>query len=369
MNEQRRQQKLDFMIQVGYIVTIALIVYVAFKYGLSLLLPFLLGYAVALLIKPAVDLLKKELKFPRSLATLLMMILCYGIVGLLVVLLSVKLVGVVKDFFVRIPEFYSSYIAPAITSLFDGLERLVQYVDPNDAFDLGAVASEVTSALGSLFSSASAGILNFAASTAASLPNFLLRILFTVMSTFYFTMDYDLINRFLLAQMSKRTQDIMRDAKRNLGKTLGGYLRSYGLIMLVTFVELWIGLSIIGIKDALFISMIIAMFDILPVVGCGTVLVPWMIERFAQGFISQALGLSILWVIISIVRNIIEPRIVGNRVGLHPLLTIMGMFVGAYLFGGIGIFLVPISLALLLNMHRSGVIQLYKEKAKPGKGN
>ena len=127
-----------------------------------------------------------------------------------------------------------------------------------------------------------------------------------------------------------------------------------------TFGEIFAGLSIIGVKYSALLAALIAIFDILPVVGSGLVLVPWAIISLIIGNIGLGVGLFILWAIVCVVRQIIEPKIVGSNVGMHPFLTLFAMLAGNFIYGGIGILLLPITLALCQSLNSSGVVKLYK---------
>ena len=133
--------------------------------------------------------------------------------------------------------------------------------------------------------------------------------------------------------------------------------------MCITFVELSIGLSIIGIERAMLVALLIAIFDILPVLGTGGIMIPWVILSALGGDLPQALALLVLYVIITVIRNIIEPRIVGAQIGLHPVLTLMSMFVGNHLFGIVGLFGLPILLSLLRYLNDNGTISLFPVSA------
>ena len=137
-------------------------------------------------------------------------------------------------------------------------------------------------------------------------------------------------------------------------------IRSYALIMSITFVELSIGLTLAGIKHPVLVAFIIALFDILPVLGTGGIMIPWTILTAIQGNGPMALKMLAIYVVITVIRNIIEPKIVGSQLGLHPVVTLCSMFVGAQVFGVIGLFGFPIGLSLLRYLNDHGVIRLFR---------
>ena len=130
--------------------------------------------------------------------------------------------------------------------------------------------------------------------------------------------------------------------------------------MSITFVELSIGLSIIGIKHAVLVAFSIALFDILPVLGTGGIMIPWTVLTAIRGDFLLALGLLTVYVVVTVIRNIIEPKIVGSQLGLHPVVTLCSMFVGAQLLGVVGLFGFPIGLSLLRYLNDNGVIKVFR---------
>ena len=140
--------------------------------------------------------------------------------------------------------------------------------------------------------------------------------------------------------------------------TLWVCIRSYALIMSITCVELCIGLSLVKIPNPVIIALCISIFDILPVLGTGGIMIPWVVLTFIQGRFARALGLLAVYITITVIRNIIEPKIVGSQLGLHPVVTLCSMFVGAQLLGVIGVFGFPIGLSLLCHLNARGVIKI-----------
>ena len=361
MGPQERQRRLDFIIKFCYYALLCLLIYVAFEYALDMVLPFALAFGVALLLKPVVDAMQKKWKMPRAAGTLLMMLLFYGLMGLLLILLGVRLSLLLRDLVLQLPSLYSDYISPAIQNLFGWLERLVSRFDAQGNINLTETAAAVSESLGTVVRNLSVKALSVLTRGVSLVPGLLLRILFTVIATFHFTMDYKILTGFVLRQLPERWGTILHEVRTGLGRTVGQYIRSYFLIMLITAVELSVGFALIGIKDPILTGLLVSVFDILPVVGSGTVLIPWAVICLFQGAYMRALWLTVLCAAITVVRNILEPKIVGDTVGLHPVVALMAMFVGAYLFGGIGLLGLPITLALLNSMQNSGVISIFKK--------
>ena len=130
--------------------------------------------------------------------------------------------------------------------------------------------------------------------------------------------------------------------------------------MFITFTELCIGLTILRVDNAPVIAGIIAVIDIMPVLGTGGVVIPWTLISLVTGDFFRAIGLIIMYVIILVVRNIIEPKIVGSQVGLHPVITLASMFIGLHFFGIIGMFGFPVALSVIKNLNDKKIIHIFK---------
>jgi sporulation integral membrane protein YtvI len=233
-------------------------------------------------------------------------------------------------------------------------------MDPTLIPVLNDLFTQLIQSIGELISNLSVKIVAVISGYASSLPILFIRLVIMLISTFFIAADYDMLIGFAARQIPDRFRDLMRVIKRYVVGTLFVCIRSYALIMSITFIELSIGFTIIGIGKPLLIAVLIALFDILPVLGTGGIMVPWIVISAIQSNYSLALGLLILYMVITIVRNIIEPKIVGSQIGLHPVVTLVSLFVGAQLFGVIGLFGFPITLSLLRHLNETGAIKLFK---------
>ena len=127
--------------------------------------------------------------------------------------------------------------------------------------------------------------------------------------------------------------------------------------MLITFVELSLGFLLIGQKNAILLGAIICVIDVLPVLGTGAVVIPWALISLFTGNIWKAIGLILIYIIITIVRNFLEPKVIGNQVGLHPLITLLSMFCGLKLLGIIGLFGFPLTLIVINDLYKNGKLK------------
>ena len=354
--EKRRQ----FIINTLYFAIILGIVILLARYALGVLMPFFIALLISLLLKPAVAFFHDKVKLPRGLVGVVLVVLFYALVGLLLIVIGVQLFSSAKSFFVMLPSLYTNAIVPWLSRAFASLQEFAGHLDPDASAAYNVVYANVTNSLGEAIVNISKQVVNWVTSSTLKAPKFLLNVLITVISTIFLTVDFPRINGFIQRQLSERWRTLLHNARVQLGRTLWSYLRSYAMILSITFVEIFLGLSIIGIKNAAGIAVAIAIFDILPVVGSGLVLLPWAIYTLISGNLATGIGLAVLYVVVIVVRQIMEPKIVGDRVGLHPLVTLLSMVLGTYLFGGIGLLGLPITVALIHALNKEGAIHLYK---------
>ena len=213
---------------------------------------------------------------------------------------------------------------------------------------------------GQMVSGISMEVMGWLSGFASSLPGMFINLLLMVITTFFIAADYELLTGFCLRQLGDRPKAVFMEIQSYVVGTLFVCIRSYALIMTITFVELSIGLTLIGVENSLVIAFLIAVFDILPVLGTGGIMIPWTVITALTGSHGLALGLLVVYLVITVVRNIIEPKIVGSQIGLHPVVTLVSMFVGAQLLGVLGLFGFPIGLSLLRYLNETGSIRLFK---------
>lgn len=347
--EKRRQFIINFL----YFAIILGIVILLARYTLGVMMPFFIALLVSLLLKPAVTFFQTKLKLPRGITGVILVVLFYLLIG-------VQLFSAAKSFFLTLPTLYTNSIVPWMNNAFVNLQEFAGHLDPDATAAYNVVSANVTTSLGETVVNISKQVVGWVTSFTFKAPKFLLQLLIMVIATIFLTIDFPKVQAFVKRQLPTRWCDLLHNARVQLGRTLWSYTRSYAMILAITFGEIALGLTIIGIKNAVGIAVAIAIFDILPVVGSGLVLLPWTVFTLIKGDLVTGIGLGVLYVVVIVVRQIVEPKIVGDRVGLHPLVTLMSMVIGSYLFGGIGLFGLPITIALIHALNKEGAIHLYK---------
>ena len=354
------ESKKKFIINFLFFIIVAAIGYLAIKYGLVYFMPFIIGFLIAFMLRPLIIWSSKKLKLGYKITSIIVLTLFYVTVGLGVILLSINLFLSLRDFVYRLPVIYRLDIEPALMLLATNVEELSLKLSPEMSATLDGFLSKLPGNLGSMVTTVSAKSVFLVRDIASYVPAFFISLIFTVVSTFFFTIDYEIVTSFILKQLSPKIRDIVFDIRSYLVGSVLKLLKAYAILMFITFLELSIGLAILRIPNPFLIAAIIAIVDILPVLGTGGVLIPWAIIELLKGNLGLAVGIIILYLVILVVRNTLEPRVVGDQIGLHPLIILISMFVGAKLFGVMGIFLLPLAAITIKKLNSTGKIKLFK---------
>jgi len=323
--------------------------YLFFRFFWIPLLPFLIALLLSALIRPIVLFLKKKFRIPTQVGTLLLLLLL--IFGILVLLYTatVRLLAEAGKFLAsEVPEKAgTSSLTLALQSMlskwFPGAKKYLESQNFGYA---------VRNSLRSAASSFTASIPGFLSKTLSQLPLVLFFIVVLVIAAYYLVTDKERIFGSLGKIFPERIVNEVRILRRQAGDCFLQYLKAAIILLLVTFSELLIGFMILQVPYPLTLAALIAVIDFSPILGTGTVMVPWAIVSMVSGDIRTALGLLILWAVISTIRQILEPKIIGKKLGLHPFHALVAMYFGFSLFGFTGLVLAPLAITVLIGVIR-----------------
>lgn len=372
--ENRRAKLINF----AYIAVLLALVYVFFKYCFTIAAPFLVSFFFAVILQKPLRWIDKKTKNK-----------CHGLMSVLLVLISITvilapiclIIGAIMreiiDFVMYIADQLSdmpTFLATLENELLNILKFLPEgiYTSVSDSITefFGNIINDFDiSKLGISMKSITGGVtsgITGVYSVVKNIPSVLIAVVIGVIAWIFFTKDYRKIVNFIKLQLPDNKKNMLVEIKQVFSKTILKMLRAYGIIMFITFCELFIGLSIlklIGLSKGSYTFIIaigIAIFDILPVAGSGGILIPWMLISLVLGNYGMAIGLLVIYVVISVIRQYIEPKIVGDSLGVNPIVTLAGLYFGLKLFGFMGMFIVPICLMTLKAFNDTGRIHLYK---------
>lgn len=352
------EQKKHFLITGFYALSIIALILFLCNYAMTTLLPFLIAWCTAAVLHPLFGLLKKKVRFSCKLIGVALTIIFYLLIAFLGIILCDRLLDAAVSFLTSVPRLWNDTLMPFLQAAGEKITELLAHfnVEMNVSFN------ELLSSAGKTIISYSTQLLGKVGNVAISIPGLLVDAIICIVSTIFILLDWEIIRDFIYRQLSQKTTKVISHASQQLGRTLRQYILSYGFIVLMTFTEISIGLWLTGIQNALLIGALIALIDILPIVGSGAILLPWCIISFACGNVHNGICILLLYIVVTIVRNIVEPKVVGKQVGLHPLVTLLAMVIGASAFGGVGVLVLPVAIAVAKKLNDDHVIDIIKEE-------
>jgi len=335
--------------------------YIAIKYALGLFMPFVIGFIVALLLNPAINFMSEKLHIHKKAIAVVMILLFYGTAGVFLSWIGVGLLIALKDGISKLPGIYALNIEPAIYEIFEKAERIIAKLDPLMVQAIQNMAASLSQSAGSAISNISSEAIHFISSAVSFVPGLFLSIIFSVISSLFFAMDYSKITGYIARLFPAKNRNLLIEIK-DFATGIGlKYVKAYAVLMLITFIELAVGLSVLKVDGALTIAALIAVIDMLPVLGTGSVVVPWIVIELIKGNMPFAVGLTVLYLVIIVVRNILEPKMVGKQIGLHPLIMLMCMYVGLKIFGFIGLFVLPVVVVIAKHLYDNNKIHFFRQ--------
>lgn len=354
------EQHFRFIFLLFYIILGIAATYLFFTKLLGLILPFLLAALFAWIAEPLVKFLNRKLRVPRKLSSVISILIVISMIILLFWLIGKRLIIEISSLAEYIP-YLMDHLPETIQTAEEKLHLLNRYVS-NFGFDieLEHLIAKILENLSGILTSFTTMAGSFAYQIVKRLPSLLIGILVCLVSTYFMSSDKEKILGFLNRQVTEKWQLRAKEIKGYLSSAFFKYIKAQLILMSITFGELLIAFAIIGVKSPFLFAIILAIVDMLPVLGTGTVLIPWALGSLLVNDYRLALGLIITYIVCLVMRQILEPKVVSGQIGIHPLLTLIALYIGLKMMGIFGMLVGVIVLILVINLHHSGTIKLWK---------
>ena len=285
---------------------------------LRFFMPFVVGWILALLANPLVRFLERRVKLVRRHGSMLIIIAALAIVIGLFYGAGLLVYREMGSFLADAPEIYQSVIAEIEDALQNG-RKLAEYFPQNLQPPLLAFSDNLDGLFGKLVSRAAEPTVQIAGHVAKSIPNLLVNMVITILSSYLFLADRESIMRWLKGHLPAFIFRYIEYMKRDAKGVIGGYFLA--------------GFLVLGVRYGVLLAFLTAILDFLPIFGTGTVLFPWAVVKLFAGEYAYATGLILLYILTQVVRQIIQPKIVGESMGLPPLMTLFLLYLGFKLRG------------------------------------
>ncbi|MFR5601148.1 MAG: sporulation integral membrane protein YtvI [Lachnospiraceae bacterium] len=320
--------------------------------------PFVVGWLIAMMTNPLVKFLEKRLKIVRKHSSVMIVVLALALViGLLYLLITrivIETAGLIQD----LPELYNS-LSQELQAVFMRFDHLFARLPSETQEYLHEVTSNIGSYISLLVQKAASPTVEAAGTVAKGIPGLLVYSIITILSSYFFIAEQDKILEFWKKHVPSDGSKYMSFLKRDVKKLIGGYFLAQFRIMFVVALILAAGFLILGVPHGLLFAVLISLLDFLPLFGTGTALFPWALVKLISGEYAFAVGLILIYILTQVVRQIIQPKIVGDTMGLPPLMTLFFLYLG-FKVGGISGMILAVPLGMLaLKFYEYGVFDSF----------
>lgn len=318
-----------------------------------LFLPFILGYLFSLLVRPLADGLEKRFRLPRAASAIIVILLTVGVLGGIITAIVLKISDEVRSIYDNLPVIYVNLvhewreISARFSNIYKALPSAVQEV-------LNTAGGNLFDSLSALAQESPTPIFQSAGNIAKRVPGIFISIIVFLLSSFFMISDSETVSRFLKNMFAEGFYTKLSRTKLEIKRYVGGYVRAQLIIMMFTFTILFIGLNILGVEYSLLIALGTAFFDALPFFGSGAVLWTWSAISFLSSEFKRGIGLIIIYLCVIFTRQVIEPKIVSQKIGMNPILTLMSMYIGYKTLSIGGMIFGPLLMMLFISLKRAG---------------
>ncbi len=323
-----------------------------FKF-LIFFMPFVIGWLISAIASPVVNWLEKRLKITKKLGSVLIVI---GVLAALIFLFyfaGSRLWGEMKSLLENLPEMYED-IEHGLDEIGKNMAGIFAMLPSGIQEGWYALVDNLDQTAGKLISKISEPTISVAGRAAKGIPSMLISTIVTIISSYFFIAEREEVLEWAKKAAPEPIVKRMTMVMDNLKYAVGGYFKAQLKIMAVVFLILTVGFLILGVHFSFVFALLIAFLDFLPFFGTGTALIPWAVYKFMVGDYKMMVGLIILYGVTQLVRQVIQPKLVGDSMGLNPLITLVLLYIGYKIGGVFGmIFAVPVGL-IVINLYKAG---------------
>ena len=326
------------------------------------LMPLIVAWIVAMIANPIIHFLEKRIKIMRKHGSALVIILVLAALIAAFYGLTVLVVTQFSSWVTELPDVYDS-VTQNLQHLFQSLHQKCNMIpaDMKLAFDQreNVLDYYIQKAIDGLLKMVNSGSLSKVSSFASSLMDFLVYAILTILASYFMTVEKDHFTKLLQEKTPAGVQRIWDKIRKIFIRAIGGYFKAHFQIMIVIFFITVIPFAFMGISYSGLLAVVIAIVDFLPFFGAGTVLVPWAVYRLMTGSYTYAVILLVIYVVVLIVRQLLEPKLIGDNIGMSPFETLVFMLIGYRLAGVLGLIIgIPVGM-ILIECYREGMFDDY----------
>ena len=321
--------------------------------AMALMLPFILGWLVALMANPLVKLLESKIKLKRKFSSMLIIVVVLSLLVLFVYMGIAQLIGQATAFGSQLPDIYPT-VTVGFLKIKDFFLNLLDNMPPDFRTTILEISSDAVSVLSNFAEKSGKAVMEAATGFAKNIPSIFIAFAITIISSYFMLAQKEELSLLFKQKISRNSRRTLDMYSKGVNKIIGGYFKAQLKLLTLVAIILFIGFTILGTGYALLFSVLIALLDFLPFFGTGTALGPWALFALLSGDYRLAVGLVVIYLVTQGFRRIMEPKILGDTIGMNPLLTLVLMYAGYRLFGVWGLILsAPVGM-LVINLYKKG---------------
>lgn len=347
-----------------FVIAVVVLGGIALYYLSKVTYPFIIGFAIAFLINPIVNTLERKARMPRALAVIISIIFILALFAGLITLLVVEIVSgadylsqVVPEHLETLIQYIEQFFAAQIIPLYNQLASIFDNLDTGQQASIMDNIQSVGKTIGTSLGSFIQNFFEKLPTIFTWIPNAATVSIFSILATFFISKDWDRITQGAGKLLPTRALASSRTLFIDLKKALFGFIKAQFTLISMTTVIILIGLLILQVDYAITIALVTGLVDILPYLGTGLIFVPWIIYEVISGDIRLSVGLGILYILVLVQRQVMEPKILSSNIGIDPLATLVALFVGFKLIGFLGLIVGPVTLVIITTLHRANVFR------------
>jgi sporulation integral membrane protein YtvI len=349
-----------------FVLLIVVAAYFSLHFLIPLTYPFLIGWIIALLVEPSVKWLERRARLPRWAAvTLILFLLLTLFFSLLIFIVAEIVVELTRlaDFLPVLINKVGQHIFDAFTRKDTDFRRIIDTIqsylakNPQHQQRISASIQENIGIIANKGTELITSILAWIGDFLGNLPFMLTVLVFITLATFFISLDWPRLSHTVIGLIPSRVQKTIGLVMDDLKRALFGFIRAQLTLISITAIIMFVGLLILNVPYAFTIAFFVGLLDLMPYLGVGTILIPWIAYLFLTDNMELGAGLTVVYAVIIVVRQLLEPKLVASNVGLDPLLTLIALFVGLNLYGFLGLVAGPVTVVILLALHRANVFR------------
>lgn len=358
MNLVYLHRTLRFILVISVIVAGALALFFVSK----VTYPFIIGFLIAFMMNPLVNFFQERVKMPRALAVIIALVLIMSLFAGLITLLIVEIASgaeylakVVPEHLVTLIDYVEHLFAAQLIPLYNQLAGMFQNLEADQQDTIMSNIQNVGANIGTTAGNFIKNFFEKIPNILSWFPNAATVLIFSLLGTFFISKDWYRLSALSNRLLPNRARTSSRTVFIDLKKALFGFVKAQATLISITTVIILIGLLILRIDYAITIALVTGIVDIIPYLGTGAVFVPWIIYEAIAGDMATAIGLGVLYIVVLVQRQVMEPKILSSSIGLDPLATLIALFVGFKTIGFLGLIVGPVVLVVFNTLQRANV--------------